>query len=160
MPSCCGNPSRTVKSRRNPNIVGQNDPGLNPCERRCMHLPSAIEFTDGNARYANEGLYLHGYESVALEVRQSNIPELEYAGRLFVDAQLVGVRSADEAAVLALLATATFTDELPTEKNVHVGNITGVAGLMRLRDRFVEYVQSDAYLQIAKNGVKKPFRPW
>lgn len=129
-----------------------------------MHLPTAVEFTDGNARYADEGLYLHGYdpegESVKVEVRQSNIPEIEHSGRLFVDAQLVNVRSADEAAVLALLATATFTDELPTDKNVHIGNITGVEGLTRLRDRFVQYIQSDEYLQIAKNGVKKPFRPW
>lgn len=129
-----------------------------------MHLPTAVEFTDGNARYANEGLYLHGYdlegESVAVQIRQRDIPGLEHAGRLFVDGQLVEVRSADEAAVLALLAAATFTDELPTEHHVHVGNITGVDGLMRLRDRFVEYIQSDEYLQIAKNGVKKPFRPW
>jgi hypothetical protein len=129
-----------------------------------MHLPTAVEFTDGNARYANEGLYLHGYdptgESVAVQIRQRDIPGLEYAGRLYVDGQLVEVRSADETATLALLAAATFASELPTGKDVGVGNITGVDGLMRLRDRIVEYIQSDEYLQIAKNGVKKPFRPW
>lgn len=129
-----------------------------------MHLPATVEFTDGNARYADEGLYLHGYapdgESLAVQIRQRNIPELEYAGRLFVDGQLVEPRSDEESAVLALLAAATFADEPDVDVRTHVGSIMGREPLMRLRDKIVSYIQSDEYLQIAKNGVKKPFQPW
>lgn len=129
-----------------------------------MHLPAAVEFTDGEARYADEGLYLHGYapdgESVAVQIRQRNIPDLEYAGRLFVDGQLVETRSDDEAAVLAVLAAATFADEPSADVRGSPGSIMGREALMRLRDRIVAFIQSDEYLQIAKNGVKKPFQPW
>jgi hypothetical protein len=129
-----------------------------------MHLPSAVEFTDGDARYADEGLYLHGYspdgESVSVQIRQRNLPELEYAGRLYVDGQLIETRSPDEAAVLTLLANATFAAEPDVDVRTHVGSIIGREPLMRLRDKIVAYVESEEYLKIAKNGVKKTFVPW
>lgn len=129
-----------------------------------LKLPAAVIFTDGNARLPEEGLYLHGFapddEHLRIGVRQRNIPDIEHAGRLFVGAYLIKARSDDEAAVLALLAAAEFSEEPRGSVDHQPGPVTGQASLQRIRDLIVNYVQSDLYLDICKNGVKKKFEPW
>jgi hypothetical protein len=129
-----------------------------------MILPESIVFTDGNARYAEDGWYLHGYtnsgEHVSVQIRQRDIPSLEYAGRLFFDRHLIALRSATEEAVLALLTVAEVSDELMGGVDYQPGPIIGREGLDRVRRAIINYVQSEEYVEIAKNGVKKKFEPW
>lgn len=73
---------------------------------------------------------------------------------------MIPVRSPEEAAVLALLAAAEFAEEPRGSVDHQPGPVTGAASLERIRDLIVNYVQSDLYLDICKNGVKKKFQPW
>jgi hypothetical protein len=129
-----------------------------------LKLPASVTYTDGNARLPEEGLYLHGFapdgEQISVSVRQRNIASLEYAGRLFVDSYLIQARSEDEAAVLALLAAAEFSEEPRGSVDHNPGPVTGRSSLERIRNLIVNYVQSDLYLDICKYGVKKKFQPW
>jgi hypothetical protein len=129
-----------------------------------MKLPQSLTFTDGDARYADEGLYLHGYaetgEHVKVQIRQRNIPSLEYAGRLFLDGYLIELRSPTETALLELLAVAMVSDELRGGVDYSPGPILGKDALDRIRWSIIAYVQSEEYVQIATRGVKQPFVPW
>ena len=133
-----------------------------------MDVPQTALLTDGDARLPTDAMYLHGVtetgEHVSIQIRQSDIPDLENAGRLYFNNQLVDLRSDAEAGVLALLNNAEISDQLDVERLSHrdflPGPIHGFRGLDGIRRRIIEYLQSDQYVEIATNGVPKPSQPW
>ena len=62
-----------------------------------MRCRDSIVLTDGNCGLTSEAIYLHGFttagEHIAIEKIQTNIPELEDAGRLTFNSSVVPVRS-------------------------------------------------------------------
>lgn len=129
-----------------------------------MRLPESVVFTDGSIRRPEDGIYLHGYsntgEHVLVDIRQRNIPDLEWAGRLFFNRELVEMRSETESAVIALLAIAEFTDELRNDNDYIPGPKFGRKVLEKIRNAIVQYVLSDEYVDIGTNGVEKKILPW
>ncbi|MEZ6126167.1 MAG: hypothetical protein R3C49_23810 [Planctomycetaceae bacterium] len=132
-----------------------------------MNIPNHATFTDGNLKVKNHGMYLHGFtdaaEHVSVQIRQWDIADLEYAGRLFFNHSLVEVRSEREALILELLRTSAFapveieqsirTDHIP-------GPITDPQMLSRVRDEIVDHVSSDEYVKIATVGIEVTPPPW
>jgi hypothetical protein len=131
-------------------------------------IPESFVITDGNARRPEDGFYLHGFtcnnEHVSVQIRQSDIPDLAYPGRLFFNHQLVEVRSPEEAAILAMLKSAVFGDKLNDSGTGTVtynpGPITEKRSLERIRDSIVAYVESDRFIEIARDGVRPAVPPW
>jgi hypothetical protein len=133
-----------------------------------MRCRDSIVLTDGNCGLTGDGTYLHGFttagEHIAIERIQANIPELENAGRLTFNSSVVPVRSEWEAEIIALLRAADCADEPPFTRedtmSYRPGPITGRVALEQLRDRLVEYLESDEYVDIATNGPRKAQPPW
>jgi len=134
-------------------------------------LPATVIFTDGNMLRADHGMYLHGFtpagDHFSVQIRQSNIPDLEHAGRLFVNDSLVPLRSPLEEELLQLLARASFAETPPDNAKDVVqyvpGPILTIDGLQSIRDAIEDYVRSDKYVDVATNGVPAigvPWKPW
>lgn len=133
-----------------------------------MRCRDSIVLTDGNCGLTSDAIYLHGFTTagghIAIETIQTNIPELENAGRLTFNSSVVPVRSEWEAEIIGLLQTADFTDEPPFVRkdtmSYRPGPITGRVALEQLRDRLVAYLESEEYVDIATNGPRKAQPPW
>jgi hypothetical protein len=129
-----------------------------------MDIPDSVAFTDGNAQRPQDGYYLHGLaasgEHVYVQILQSDIPDLQDAGRLLFNRQLVEVRSLEEARIISLLISAEFADNLERSVDYNPGPITQRHALQRIRDSIVDYVQSDEYVDIARNGVQVRIPHW
>jgi hypothetical protein len=103
-----------------------------------MDIPDSVAFTDGNASRPQDGYYLHGQtvsgQHVSVQILQSDIPDLQNAGRLLFNRQLVEVRSLEEARIIRLLTSAEFADDLSSSVDYVPGPITQSHALERIRN--------------------------
>ena len=68
-----------------------------------------------------------------------------HPGRLFFNKELVDVRSEHEAKIIELLSNATFGPDYP--------DASPQQSMEHYRDKVVEYLESDEYVEIATNGL-------
>ena len=99
-----------------------------------------------------------------MQVRQSNIPDLDNAGRLFFRSELVELRSEEETRILALIEAAELSEDLlPLKPGVipySPGPIFGRQGLERIRQAILNYVRSEEYVDVWKNGPQDTRPMW
>jgi hypothetical protein len=140
-----------------------------------VQIPSKITLVESSFWLDGGSVTLHALteagEPCRVHLSQRCFPD-SGAGRLFFNEELVDVRSDNESRIIALLREASIqlkreqpapSNELPISKNAmilsddikEVLESTPEQNLRRFRDDIVRFVESDAYVDIAKNGLPK-----
>ncbi|MCA8992888.1 MAG: hypothetical protein KDA88_12945 [Planctomycetaceae bacterium] len=140
-----------------------------------MNIPQSITLTEAEFWFDGGTISLHAVTETGDECRirlnQRMFDTYANPGRLCFNDRPVDIRSKAESEIVDLLKLASvvpreapqkLTDERISPNAIILGddikdvvNSSPGENLLRHRDRIVAYVESDEYVQIAKNGVPK-----
>lgn len=102
-----------------------------------------------------------------IHLTQRTIPGSANPGRLMFDQKLIAVRSDEESRIVELLRAATIdAADVPPPPQPENRLILGddikdvmtsspTANIEKFRSEFIDYLESDEYLEIAKNGLPR-----
>jgi len=137
--------------------------------KKLVDLPKSITLVESNYWLDGGSITLHAIseagEKHLIHLNQRMIPGSKHPGRLLFDNTLIQVRSEAEARIIELLRLAKVDadDALPpaqpknrlilSDDIRHVLQNSPAANIEEFRREFIEYLQSDEYLEIARTGV-------
>ena len=104
-------------------------------------------------------------DPILITVNQRNSALYSDPGRLLLNGRMIEVRSAEENAILDLLRNASITplqddDDRVGAIEILPLSIVSVEMLEILIDTVVNYLESDEYVRIAKDGLSQIEEPW